>query len=338
MFNNVVFYSNKYFLKIYKFDSIYCMRIIGYDKYDEVVDLLLTKARYQKVLFCYDESCDYKLLNKIIDKVNKLVVVIKVDCNQIQLDEFRHMCNNGVKVVVHNIKVENYYKLFEQNIYLLNVFIATGNYILPYMMHNESVYGENVLMCDTNKKDLLGVMMLYDAGLNYVWTQIQQRESVKLDVFKQLDGLVNFDKHFYSGYLEVCLNLKKYIFLFKDVGSDNLHMYLLIKYLALFEMFNKINNGEERYVDFYKTEKTDVEISKAYHLVIKSELIDLLRLNSVSMLRIINAIINRYKILIKKHFKYKNIKINKIKNKLINIAKQSKIDNLLYISYIFNTI
>ncbi len=319
--------------------SINTMRIISKDKIKEVVDLIVSKARYQKVLICCDDSSDKSVIDKIMGGVGNRSVVIKLNFDNSQLEDFEHMVNDGVRIIVYNVKIDNYYKIASNSEYILNVFIPTSSFVLPYMMHAESLYGENMMLCDVKGKDLLGVMVLYDAGLNYIWGMVQQHKKVSLEMFKKLDNLINDNDNFYINYLECCLNLKPYVSTeLVNIDSEKLHMYILIKLCVEFKMLIRLNEGTEGYIDFYKTAKSEDEISKAYQLIVKSELIDLLRLNNNNIIRVVDAIINRCKILIKKYFNYKNIKINKINNKLKNQAKELKIDNLLYISYIFNAI
>ena len=125
---------------------------------------------------------------------------------------------------------------------------------------------------------------------------------------------------------------------YKQLPISELPYYIYLQTCSILDMFKSLDYQEEEHIDFYKQNLSKDEICKAYNLIFKHNIVDLIRLNSTNLIKLTTVILNRFKILIKKYFNFKNIKLNKI-NKLIK--KQSKrlnIDKLLYISFIFNAI
>jgi len=103
-------------------------------------------------------------------------------------------------------------------------------------------------------------------------------------------------------------------------------------------MLESVNQNNEQYIDFYKTEKSASDINKAYDLITRFEIIDKLKINSGNLIKINNVVLNRIKIIIKKYFNFKNKYFNNLNKIIKNNAKALNIDNLLYISYIFDVI
>jgi hypothetical protein len=125
---------------------------------------------------------------------------------------------------------------------------------------------------------------------------------------------------------------------YKLVKEEELSYYVFLKLYTVLRLFETLYNGTEEYIDFYKLNLSKTEMEKAYRLVVKNDIIDIIKYNINNLIKINNAIINRVKILIKKFFNFKNIKINKLNNIIKQQSKLLNIDNLLYISYIFNVI
>lgn len=313
------------------------MRIVNKNNVDEVVDIVLSRAKYQKVLLCIDETSNFDFVQHIENSLGRKAVLLKYYFNN-DMKNFFAQLNDGVRVVIYNVDIEHFALMQNDNNYLFNVFVPTGNFVLPYMLNCESVYGDNLLVCN-DKKDYLSVMLMYEAGLECVWANIQQNERVDLTQFKLIDNLINNDEEFYVALLESVNNLRQYISTdFFAVSQDELPYYIYLKMGYILKMFEKLNLGEEQYIDFYKTTTNVEEILKAYDVVVKYEFVELIKFYSNNLMRVSGAILNRLKIIIKRFFKIKNIKLNKIKNIIKNQAKLLKTDNLLYISYIFDVI
>lgn len=313
------------------------MRIVNINNLEEISSLIIQKAKYQKVLLCIDKTSDFNVIQKLENKLSKQVVLLKYYFNK-NTSSFFEQINDGVRIVIYNVNVEHFSLLQNDNIYILNIFLPTSNFILPYMMNCESVFGDNILFCG-NEKDYLSVMIMYQAGLEKIWSDIQRNEQVDLKIFKQIDNLINNNDNFYNNLFECVNNLKFYISQdFFIVDKKELPCYIYLKMCYILKFLEKLNLDQEQYIDFYKSSNNVEEILKAYDLIVKYEFIDLIKYYCNNLMRVSEAILNRLKIIIKKFFNIKNIKLNKIKNIIKNQAKMLKIDNLLYISYIFDVI
>ena len=159
-----------------------------------------------------------------------------------------------------------------------------------------------------------------------------------ITIFKNLDAISNGKVDFYVGILNQVQALKSGNNEYKDIDENQLPYYAYLRMCAVFKMLTNLINGDEQYIDFYKTELNAKAIKKAHDLVVGYNIVELLRYNCGNLLKINNAILNRTKIIIKKYFNFKNIKLNKLNKIIKNQSKLLNIDNLLYISYIFNCV
>lgn len=315
------------------------MRILNKYNLTEIKEYIINKAKYQKVIICVDDSSNLPMMEEIQSAISRDVVVLKYVYNPKTISDFAKMLNDGVRMVIYNVCTNNFCNLRQCNNFILNIFIPTSKYVLPYMLNIDCVYGDNILICNNANVDYASIIVLYYAGLNKVWYDLQAGEKVNLEIFKRIDKLANGLNNFYIHLFECVNYLSKYIEVdLFSIQENELPYNIYLKSCAIFNMLEKFNNKEENYIDFYKTQKSPEEILKAHKLIIKYELIDLIKYYCNNLLRLNYAILNRFKILIKKYFILKNINLNKINNNIKNCAKYSKIDNLLYISYIFNSI
>ncbi|MFQ6724506.1 MAG: hypothetical protein ACLRFE_04175 [Clostridia bacterium] len=316
------------------------MRIIDRDNSkNEIVDLILSKARYQKVILCIDEGSDVGLIDEVVNCIGKDVVLLKYFYNNKTITSFHDMVNNGARVVVYNVSLEHFYKLQNSNNFVLNIFVAQSKFILPYINNVESVYGDSLLIIDTKVKDYSTLLYLYQLAFEKVWDNLLQGSLIDITLFKKIDLIANGKINFYNGILNEVLTLRSNITIdYQTVGENQIPYYIYLKLFAILKMLEYLSNGNEQYVDFYKTELSSHQINKAYNLLLKYDIIDTLKLHSVNMIKISNAILNRCKIIIKKYFNFKQIKLNKIKKLLNKNSKELKMENLSYISYIFNCI
>ena len=88
------------------------MRVIDINNaLDEVAQLIIKKAQYQKVVVCVDEQSNMEFIDRLTNIVNKKVVWMKYYYNNSNTQTFFNLINNGVRVVLYNVSVEHFYKL-----------------------------------------------------------------------------------------------------------------------------------------------------------------------------------------------------------------------------------
>lgn len=307
------------------------MKIICKDFEQEISQLVLHKSKFQKVVICYDNSADKQLLDRLNERLSKQVVLINFYLNDNE-DDFFKVVQNGARVVIYNVGINNYLKIKDNNNFLIKIFVPTSAFALPYLTAGDSVYCDN-LFVDKRQMDYLTIIALYDAGVAKLWADLQQGNRVDLEVFKNLDYIVN-NKN--KDVFPIAQYLSNYI----DEGwsEDELPYYIYLKLCYIYKMLEKFKFNEERPIDFYKLNLTQEELNKAYSVIVKSEVVDYLRLYCDNLMRVISALIMRVKILIKKYIKNTKINIKKLDEKLKSNSKHLKIDNLLYISHIFGGI
>ena len=303
---------------------------------NEIVSSVLQKARYQKAVVCIDENSDNEIIDRLENELKNKVVLIKYYYNKRSVLDFFNMLNSGVRVVIYNVSIERFYKLKNNNNFILNIFIAQSNCVAPYIDCAESVYGDNLLVCNADKKDYVSVALMYESALNNLWGNLIQGVDVDTKVFKEIDALANQDYGFYENLINISQKLKSNTCEVVDEFDAVSCVYLRL--MAISKMLNSVNNNDIQYIDFYKAKFSSDEIDKAHSLVLKHNIIEQIKLNCEGLIRINTAILNRIKIIIKKHFNFKNINHKKINKTIKRYAKTLNIDNLLYISYIFNAI
>ena len=305
----------------------------------QVVDLILSKAKYQKVALCLDENSDMEFVDNIINQINKDVILLKYYYNKSNISSFYNMVNNGVRVVIYNVDIEHFYQLQNDNNYILNVFLPQSNFLLPYLTHNESIYGDNLLICNTKTKDYTTLLFMYESAFNKVWDLLLQGVEVDTDIFKNIDAIANDKVDFYPNILNQLAGLKKCIGgEYQDIKESQLPYYIYLRLCAILKMLENLLQCKEQYIDFYKTELSVSAIEKAHSLLLKYDIIKVLKYNCENLIKINSAILNRTKIIIKKYFNFNQIKLNKL-NKIIKAqSKLLNMEKLLYISYIFNVV
>ena len=316
------------------------MRILNKNNsINEIVDTIITMSKYQKVVLCMDEHSDTDFIETLTNKIDKSVILLKYYYNKNNVSAFHNMINNGARIVVYDVSIEHFYKLQNDNNYILNIFLPQSNFVLPYITNGDSVFGDNLLICDTNVKDYTTLIFMYELALDKIWNLIIQEVDVDTAIFKNIDMIANGKCDFYQGVLNQIPYLKTGLTEeYKEIKQEQLPYYAYLRLCATLKMLENLNQNKEQYVDFYKTELSTQLIDKAHDLIIKYDIVQILKSCSENLIKLNVAVLNRIKTLIKKYFNFKNIKLNKLNKTIKNQAKYLKIDDLLYISYIFNSI
>lgn len=306
---------------------------------DEIISTIKSKALYQNVLICMDQDSNTELIDEIIAGVGDKANIIKYYYNTNSIKTFYNMANNGVRVVIYNVSLTHFYKLQIVNSYVVSIFVAQSNFLLPYAINSQCVYGENLLICDMTKKDYTSLIYVYYLAFNKVWSDLLQGEYVDGGVFSRIDRIAN-------NLIDFCPNLINQIdilryeidTMYQEVSENEICYYLYLRLFAILKMLKSVEDGDVQYVDFYKTESSAEQVDKAYNLLIKNDTISILKNNISNLIKLANVVLDRIKIIIKKYYKNKQIKINKINSKIKNWAKSLKENNLLFIAYILNSI
>ena len=327
-------------LKIFNLAIITSMKILDKkNSIDEIVDLILKKAMYQKVVFCIDENSDMEYIDTLICQIEDKVNVIKYYFNKRDKGKFDNVLNNGARVVIYNVDIDHFYKLQSTNNFMLNVFIAESNFLLPYIACGDSLYGENFILCDTSIKDYLSLIFMYELAFNKLWEDLLKCEKVDTSIFKMLDDISNNKVDFYLYLISAVTMLKTNLGNdYFEIEQSQLPYYIYLRLCYTLKMLESVANDNIEYIDFYKSELGVDAISKAHELLIRYNIIEIISCNADGLIKVNSAILNRIKMIIKKYFNFKKIKLNKLNKKIKNQSKELKIENILYISYILNVI
>lgn len=304
---------------------------------NEIVDMIISKARYQKVVFCLDKNSDSTILDKVCELVGRNAIIIKYYYDKKSLGDFFNIINNGVRIVVYDVSVEHFYYVRNSNIFLLNIFMPQSDFLLPYISNVNSMYGENVLITNLQSRDYYSILLMYGVALDNLWGKLLNYVKVDTEMFKQVDELILCD-NFHNKLLYVFECLKN------SLDEDYVQLtegeacgYILMRMGCILQMLQTIVERKESYVDFYKYMQSAKDIDKAYQLLVKSDMLDVLRLYCNKLIKVVQVIINRIKIIINKYLNNK-IGIKKYRKIINNVSNRLNVDNLLYIAYILNCV
>ncbi|MBO5909939.1 MAG: hypothetical protein J6Q15_00370, partial [Clostridia bacterium] len=209
---------------------------------NDIIDLIISKAMYQKVVFCLDDSSDVRLIDTIAKKIERKVSLIKYYYNKNNVDAFNNIVNNGVRVTVYNVSSEHFYVLQNDNSFILNIFIPQSSFVLPYITCGESMYGDNLLVCDMCKKDYISIICMYYLALNRLLELLVNDVEVDTQIFKDVDWLVNCDSGFYSNLINMVKRLRGCLNdCYKEIDEEELPCYVYLQLYSIFKMFDNLN-------------------------------------------------------------------------------------------------
>jgi len=290
----------------------------------KIKDIILKKARYQKVIILIDSFSNLDIVNQLEKSVKKETVCYSINLDLESCEEIAKILNDGTRCVVSFLNDYNYLKLssvYDFQDITIDVFSDK-----MFTLHLKN-YDEYYLFCRENKLSLEDRLIMYNYTIEWKWQNLisgknySEEEKILLKTFNRknilelnrffgleiYNELLSLNPKYYSGYLFIRILAVKYLF------------------LAFFE-------SSEKMIDVYKFYSNDLEEVNLVYKLYKDERVNFLFKNcNRVMLDFIDVIMSSFSLKlnitkIEANNLLKNIKIN---------AKNIKKDNLLKYCYLY---
>lgn len=297
---------------------------------EDIKDVVINRARYQKVMLIFDESISNLEIANIYNN-------IKMECIYNQMDFFSFDKNeiyNGYKLIIYCLTPEHYLKLDFNQSEFVNLYIAKDGAILPFFVSKLGESKDNYIM-QQKKVDMCAIPSLY---LSQFFTQFKNliTYSISEHNFKFLDNEITFS------ILTNALNEITQDMFFadleflkmQDVEYSQLPLVDLIMINAVITLLSAIKSRTLMLVDVYKIAKDDeLLIDKYYAKTSNNSFLDIVNLNYNYLynlsLKTKQHILN---FISTEHLDLENAE--KLVGKLKNYCKNC--DNFLNYLYLFN--
>ena len=310
------------------------MNIITENHQKKLQELILTHAKYQKVMLIYDSTCTNMEIHNIYESVKEVCVFNKLEITQ-DLNEIY----NGYRLIIFLCSANSYLSFNLDVEEFVNVYLPTDNNIMPFFLgHNKQ--HNNFMFVNPNQIEInMHASIYFNKFYSYFFNLVNKQQSYEeLMFFAKEMSLNNYANE---------LNLLDEEFCFVDVdilkkcnlNYSNLLMvdYLLISAFSL--LINSIKSKTLSIVDVYKAAKDDSKLIDKFYAISTNETlkqITILNFNSLA------SIIDKVKCKILDYINISEIpaqsEINKMINKIKDYSKTSgNLTSYLYFYNIFDT-
>lgn len=247
----------------------------------DIKEIVIKKARYQKVMILYDESVTLNQIRDIYELIRNDCIYNQMETSKIDTKEIF----NGYKLIIYYMTAESYVKLKFDKTEFINIMIAMGNYVLPFLIQEDMTINkrEDFLILNNN---FIGDSLTTSLYFNQVYRCFENvvynlNENVEFFAFQS----ENIQTDFLQFMSKQNQNMK-----FLDVEilrETNLETSILplLDYIILSALETFVVAVRKRtlsMVDVYKVAQNDeVRINKYYEMM-----------NNVALLEIINMKFN----------------------------------------------
>jgi hypothetical protein len=123
---------------------------------------------------------------------------------------------------------------------------------------------------------------MYELAFNKLWGMLLQGVDIDVVMFKNLDKMANERLGFYNDFVNQVVFFKSEIDdSYKSIKENELPYYIYLKLFSVLKMFESLYNGTAQYIDFYKRRLSKEEIEKAHTLIVKYDIIDVIKYNII---------------------------------------------------------
>lgn len=290
----------------------------------KIKDILLNKARYQKVVALIDSSSNLELVYSLEKMLKKDTVYFCLNLDVDNILDIQTVLHDGTRCIVSFLKDYNYLKLskiFDFNITTIDVF--EDKMFAMRLKDKEGYY----LFYDTNKLSIEDQLLISNYAIEWKWQNLiasknyNLEEKYLLSIFNRKD-LVKLNQ-FYN--LEVAKELM-------DIDDTFYQSYLFIRIMAIKYLFLAFLESSQMMIDVYKAYSDSLEQVNFVYNLYKNERANFLFKNcNRVMIDFINMLLANLTI---------NITLNK--NEIYNLLKNLKIkaknikkDNLLKYCFLY---
>lgn len=300
------------------------MKCFGQIDLVKIKDIVLSKARFQKVVILIDSKSDLDFVGQIESKIKKDTVCFCVNFDLETETDIEKIIRDGTRCVISFLSDYNYFRLVQfYDFYAVTIDVFKDKMYAVRLKNYDDYY----LFCDNKKLSVEDRLVIANYVIEWKWRNLiasknySNEEKLLLSIFDRVDlckcgQFLNFD--IYSELVRI--------------ESKYYKSYLFIRIMAIKYLFLTFLQSSQKMIDVYKTYYNDLEeVDYAYKLY-KDERVNFLFKNcNKLMLDFINVLLANFSVNL-------NITKNEINNLLKNIknkAKYNKKDNLLKYCYLY---
>lgn len=312
------------------------MKVCYGNQIKEIQNIVLSKAKYQKVMVLYGDCVSSVEIDKIYESIQGSCIFNKANINQCDVDEI----NNGYRIVIFLCSANEFINCKFNKEEFINIFLPQNNSLLPFYLtpNNTIANNENHLLLENRNLDFtMWASLIFNSFYSYLQNLLNGKsEVVNYEIFNRQithnDLIDMIEKMPYETIFQDFDILNKQQIDYNDLIFVDL---LLIEGLLL--LVESIKEKRFTIVDVYKSARDDEQlIEKFYKLYNNDMLFNVVILNY-------NCIHNfclktKQKILeLVCFFDFDKCKINSLIDKIRNYAKNSTgLTAYLYLYNIFD--
>lgn len=308
------------------------MEVYFDEKLKKIKQLVLEKARYQKVMLLYDESVESSLILDVYQELAGNCIFNQSNMDELDLSEL----NNGYRLIIFLCSIDSFVRCNINLDEFICVFCPEDESFLPYYLSNDNRKQDENRFLLTNKSsiDVNSVSSVYfNKFYNYlvdlltkqtsnVEFDFEQKEITQFGIFKMIDSLENNFNFEDLKILKSCQLDYKFLSCVDLVLIDG--FFVLIK---------AVKEGTISLVDIYKVTKGDLNlVDKFYSMVNNETFFNLVNLNYN---RLINACVKtKERILEYTSLSCSKLEVEEIITKIKTYSK--KLNSVISYLYIYN--
>lgn len=290
----------------------------------KIKEIVLNKARYQKVVVLIDANTDLDFLAQLEKQIKKETVYFCLNLDiENHLDIQKTLCD-GTRCVVSCLSDYNYLKLstiFDFNITTIDVF---EDKMFTMRLKN---YKDYYLFYNTNKLSIEDQLLICNYLIEWKWQNLiasknyREEEKVLLSIFNRKD--IMECNQFYN--LEISKEL---------IGIDCKYFqsYLFIRIMAIKYLFLAFLESSQMMIDVYKSYSDNLDQVNYVYKLYKDERVNFLFKNcNKLMLDFINILLSNFSV----NFNITKTETNNLLKNIKIKAKNIKKDNLLKYCFLY---
>lgn len=254
------------------------MKIIHNNLITSIKEIVLNKAKFQKVLLIHDTSTEAETISELYLQIKDMCIFNKMSIFNLNEKEIF----NGYKLIIYLCSGNSFLSIKFNRDEFINIYCPTNSELLPFFLHKGVKRNLNdYLILEKSQIDINAVSSVAFCKFSNIFLSLcnfQTAES-SLNFFSNLiteetvfNEIINTPEN--SFFKDIDLIAKQNI-LYSDLAIVDL---LLIDAYIVFILACKNNNLD--LVDFYKSSKNSPKlINKLYSLICNSGIVDIIKIN-----------------------------------------------------------
>jgi len=246
------------------------MNIIYNNFEEKIKNIIETKAKYQKVMFVYDDNVSNSQISNLYNLIKELCVY-----NQTHIKDIDNVdVYDGYRVVIYMCDVDSFLKLNIRTSEFINIFYPQSNGYLPFFLsdNNKLTKANDYLLLNFSLFDSSIVASVsFNLFYNYFNNIINFNENIKdISIFdceitsnNVIDSLQNLNREI--EFLDIKI-LKECNISYKDLLLVDL---LMID--AFYVLISSIKNQTVSMVDVYKVGKDDCKVIDRFYKMFNND-------------------------------------------------------------------